>query len=59
MILGKLMYYCEGGSEKHLRDIAGIMKRSGELVDREYVDRIARDLGAADAWRELLRQCEQ
>lgn len=59
VILGKLMYYCEGGSDKHLRDIAGILKRSGELVDGKYVDRIAPDLGAADAWRELLRQCEK
>lgn len=56
VILGKLMYYCEGGSEKHLRDIAGIMKRSGELVDREYVERFAPDFGAANIWSELLRE---
>jgi hypothetical protein len=25
VILGKLIYYNEGGSDKHLRDIAGIL----------------------------------
>jgi hypothetical protein len=55
VILGKLMYYCEGGSDKHLRDIAGILKRSGELVDRGYVERMANDLCASDAWHHVLR----
>src|SRR5690606_24706532 len=39
VILGKLIYYNEGGSEKHLRDITGIICVSGELLDREYLDR--------------------
>lgn len=26
VILGKLIYYCEGGSDKHLQDIAGVFK---------------------------------
>src|SRR5438105_4821651 len=34
VIIGKMLYYQEGGSEKHLRDIAGILKVSGENVDR-------------------------
>ncbi len=36
VILGKLVYYQEGGSDKHLRDIAGILKFSGELLDQDY-----------------------
>ena len=29
----KLEYYREGGAEKHLRDIAGILRISGEQID--------------------------
>jgi len=38
VILGKLIYYREGASDKHLRDIAGIFKIHGELLDRNYLD---------------------
>lgn len=54
VILGKLVYYREGGSDKHLRDIAGILKFSGELIDREYVSRFAAQLGVSDTWEILL-----
>ena len=50
IILSKMLYYAEAGSEKHLRDIAGILRVSGELVDRDYVQRWADDLGVADVW---------
>ncbi len=33
VILRKLEYYREGGSEKHLRDIAGILSVSSYLID--------------------------
>jgi len=36
VILGKMWYYAEGGSEKHLRDITGILRISGQVVDRDY-----------------------
>jgi hypothetical protein len=35
VILKKLEYYREGGSEKHLRDIVGILKVQGERIDRD------------------------
>lgn len=34
VILRKLEYYREGGSEKHLRDISAMLAVSGELLDR-------------------------
>ncbi|MGD9634844.1 MAG: hypothetical protein AB7G28_24275 [Pirellulales bacterium] len=37
VILGKLIDYREGGSEKHLRDIAGILKTSAAMIDRQYI----------------------
>ena len=35
VILGKLLYYQEGGSDKHLRDIAGILAISSHLIDHQ------------------------
>ena len=51
MILGQLVYFQEGGSEKHLRDIRGILNRSNQLVDREYLAQAAKRLGVADVWQ--------
>jgi hypothetical protein len=34
VILEKLEYYREAGSQKHLRDIAGVLRISGEAIDR-------------------------
>jgi hypothetical protein len=58
VILGKLIYYGEGGSDKHLRDIAGILKISGELVDRDYVAKHAAEFGVADVWQAVLDQID-
>ena len=54
VILKTLEYYREGGSEKHLRDIAGVLKISGEQVDRAYIADWAKRLGLLDLWKELL-----
>jgi hypothetical protein len=51
VILMKLVYYHEGKSEKHLRDIASILKVSEALIDRVYINRWAPSLGVGDAWR--------
>jgi hypothetical protein len=55
VILGKLRYYREGGSEKHLRDIAGILKVSGEAVDRAYVTQWAEEMGLSEIWQGILK----
>ena len=54
VIVKKLEYYAAGGSEKHLRDITGILKTSGERVDRDYVTRWAAQLGIAQVWEAVL-----
>jgi hypothetical protein len=53
-ILKKMEFYRAGGSDKHLRDIAGVMKTSGNEIDRGYIDMWADRLGVADVWREVL-----
>lgn len=50
VIIKKMEYYREGGSEKHLRDITGILKVSGEAVDRNYISDWARRLGLTEIW---------
>ncbi|MBC8289785.1 MAG: hypothetical protein H8E37_05660 [Planctomycetes bacterium] len=50
IILGKLVYYREGGSEKHLRDITGILKVAVEEIDSDYICRYADILNVRDAW---------
>ena len=51
MILHKLRFYREGGSEKHLRDIRGMLAVSGDEIDRALLDRAVTELGLGDAWR--------
>jgi hypothetical protein len=50
VILSKMEFYKEGGSEKHLRDITGILKVKGPEIDRDYISRWADRLGVADVW---------
>ncbi len=50
VILKKLEYYQRGGSEKHLRDIAGILRVSGDELDREYIDDWSERLGLTAEW---------
>jgi hypothetical protein len=50
VIIKKMEYYKEGGSDKHLRDITGILKVSGHDVDREYIITWAKKMGLMKIW---------
>ncbi|MGH7485562.1 MAG: hypothetical protein ACREMY_08150, partial [bacterium] len=52
----KMEAYREGGSEKHLRDITGVLKISGAHLDHSYIKGWADRLGTSDIWREILRR---
>jgi hypothetical protein len=54
VILKKLQYFDAGGSERHLRDIAGMLRVSGNDIDREYVTRWADRLGLDGLWKQVL-----
>jgi hypothetical protein len=54
-IIKKLEYYQMGGSDKHLRDIAGILKISRGHVDINYINKWAATLGLAEIWEAVLR----
>jgi hypothetical protein len=50
VIIKKLEYFRERGSDKHLRDIVGVLKVQGSRIDRAYLtDWIAR-LGLQIEW---------
>lgn len=48
VILKKLEYYQEGRSEKHLRDIEGMLKISAGIIDLNFLKSEAQKLGVAD-----------
>lgn len=50
VIIKKMEYYKAGGSEKHLRDITGILKISGEIVDWNYITSWAKCLNLTEVW---------
>lgn len=56
IIIKKMESYREGGSEKHLRDIAGVLKIMGPRVDRAYVEHWASELGYTDIWHAILKR---
>jgi len=56
VIIKKMEYYKEGGSEKHLRDITGILKISEELIDFNYISQWVERLGLKDIWEAILKR---
>ncbi len=51
VILGKMWYYQVGEHEKHLRDIASMLRISSSEIDRDYITHWARELGLTDVWQ--------
>lgn len=54
VIIGKLWYYREGGSEKHLRDIAAMLQVSGDEIDKEYINHWTQQLDFTEEWQAVL-----
>lgn len=52
VIVRKLEYFREGGSEKHLRDIRSILAASGDLIARADLDRFIGERGLEKVWQE-------
>jgi hypothetical protein len=53
VIIAKMLYYQEGGSEKHLRDITGMLRVSDNRIDRQYIRKWAEALGVTDVWEAI------
>lgn len=59
VIIGKLLYYHEGGSEKHLRDIVAILQVAGVEIDRRYIEQWSASLALDDVWQTVLERLQQ
>ncbi len=53
VIIKKMEFYREGGSDKHLRDIASMLKISGAVLDINYINRWVNKLGLSDIWESV------
>jgi hypothetical protein len=58
VILGKLWYFSEGGGDRHLRDIAGILRVTGDGVNRAEVERWASKLGYLEIWQQIVARVD-
>ncbi|HSN54637.1 MAG TPA: hypothetical protein VLT32_08180 [Candidatus Sulfomarinibacteraceae bacterium] len=56
VIIKKLVFYRDGGSEKHLRDISGMLKIMGAEIDRAYIERWVQRLGLSREWSSFTRE---
>jgi hypothetical protein len=53
VIVRKLEYYREGGSEKHLRDIRSMLAISGEQIDRSELNQWIQRHGVQEQWKKV------
>ena len=59
VILNKLLYFQIGGSQKHLRDIAGMVKLLKEQLDRSYIDSWSEKLSVASEWQLVVGRLQE
>jgi hypothetical protein len=58
IILKKLQWHEMGGGERHLRDIAGVVRTRGPALDRAYIEQQADALAVMTLWRSVLAAIE-
>ena len=51
VIVHKLRFFREGGGDRHLRDIRGMLAVSGNSIDRGLIERAVAELGLTGQWR--------
>jgi hypothetical protein len=51
VILKKLEYFRIGESDKHIRDIVGLLKVSRDVLDMDYLQHMATQMNVADVWQ--------
>lgn len=59
VIVKKMEYFQEGGSDKHLRDIAGVMRVRGQQLDRAYIADWAARLGLGAIWDRIVNAVDK
>lgn len=55
VILKKLTFYKEGGSQKHVEDIKGMLEVSGDQINTSIIEKWVRKLSLSDKWALVLK----
>jgi hypothetical protein len=58
VILRKLEYYREGKSEKHVRDICGMLRQSAASIDLGFLRDLIADGGLGEQWATVRAECD-
>ncbi len=58
IIISKMRYYNEGGSDKHIRDCGGVLMVQGESIDREYIVYWCQHFGLLGIWQAILKRVD-
>jgi hypothetical protein len=53
VILRKMEYFVEGGSEKHLLDIQKILAVTGSVLDRLWLEERIQEMDLASVWKRI------
>lgn len=53
VVVRKLEFFHEGGSQKHLEDIRGILRNLGEKLDLEMIEAKVAEYGLGEVWRSV------
>lgn len=56
IIISKMRYYKEGGSDKHLRDCAGVLAVQGDLIERDYIVRWSEHFELMPIWEAIRKR---
>lgn len=59
VILAKMVFFKEGASDKHLRDITGMLQVSDSEIDRQYIRDWAERLDLNEIWQMILTRLNQ
>jgi hypothetical protein len=59
VIISKMLYYREGESEKHLRDIAAMCRISGDIFDNAYLESWINKLSLGPIWDAVQKRLSQ
>jgi hypothetical protein len=59
IIISKMRYFLEGGSDKHLRDCAGVLVVQGSGIDRTYISRWAEHFQLQEIWTAINRKIRE
>jgi hypothetical protein len=54
-----MQYYKEGLSDKHLRDIAGILRIQKNAINYDYISRWSRILRVPEVWENIQKYIQE